>query len=99
MSRTLARIRATTGDDILVRTGRTMTPTPRALAMRDEVRTLGARGNRGLAPARTVDPAPLRRTFTIQGPAGWPAALFQRCCARRPPRRPRWGCGCWRRPR
>ncbi|WP_408630230.1 helix-turn-helix domain-containing protein [Amycolatopsis mongoliensis] len=25
MSRTLARIRATTGDDILVRTGRTMT--------------------------------------------------------------------------
>ncbi|VVJ23181.1 Uncharacterised protein [Amycolatopsis camponoti] len=76
MSRTLARIRATTGDDILVRTGRTMTPTPRALAMRDEVRTLVARANRVLAPARTVDPATLRRTFTIQGHDVLLAALF-----------------------
>ncbi|MFJ9781905.1 LysR family transcriptional regulator [Amycolatopsis sp. NPDC101161] len=76
MSRTLARIRATTGDDILVRTGRTMTPTPRALAMRDEVRTLVARANRVLAPARTVDPATLRRTFTIQGHDALLAALF-----------------------
>ncbi|GAB3140589.1 LysR family transcriptional regulator [Amycolatopsis sp. NPDC004378] len=76
MSRTLARIRATTGDDILVRTGRTMTPTPRALAMRDEVRTLVARANRVLAPARTVDPATLRRTFTVQGHDALLAALF-----------------------
>ncbi|WP_285477429.1 LysR family transcriptional regulator [Amycolatopsis sp. NBRC 101858] len=76
MSRTLARIRATTGDDILVRTGRTMTPTPRALAMRDEVRTLVSRANRVLAPARTVDPATLRRTFTIQGHDALLAALF-----------------------
>jgi DNA-binding transcriptional LysR family regulator len=76
MSRTLARIRATTGDDILVRTGRTMTPTPRALAMRDEVRALVARANRVLAPARTVDPATLRRTFTIQGHDALLAALF-----------------------
>ncbi|MEV7040018.1 LysR family transcriptional regulator [Amycolatopsis sp. NPDC051061] len=76
MSRTLARIRATTGDDILVRTGRTMTPTPRALAMRDEVRALVARANRVLAPARTVDPATLRRTFTVQGHDALLAALF-----------------------
>lgn len=76
MSRTLARIRATTGDDILVRTGRTMTPTPRALAMRDEVRAVVARANRVLAPARTVDPATLRRTFTIQGHDALLAALF-----------------------
>lgn len=32
MSRTLGRIRRATGDQILVRTGRTMTPTPYALA-------------------------------------------------------------------
>ena len=38
MSRTLARIRKATGDDILVRTGRTMTPTPHALALREETR-------------------------------------------------------------
>jgi DNA-binding transcriptional LysR family regulator len=76
VSRSLGRIRRLTGDDILVRTGRTMTPTPRALAMRDEVRTLVARANRVLAPARTVDPATLRRTFTIQGHDALLAALF-----------------------
>ncbi|RSS88859.1 LysR family transcriptional regulator, partial [Streptomyces sp. WAC05950] len=31
MSRSLGRIRHTTGDQILVRTGRTMTPTPYAI--------------------------------------------------------------------
>ena len=35
MSRTLARLRETTGDEILVRAGRAMGPTPRALALRD----------------------------------------------------------------
>jgi DNA-binding transcriptional LysR family regulator len=67
MSRTLGRIRKSTGDDILVRTGRTMTPTPWALAIRDEVRKLVQRAGKVLAPARTLDPATLRRTFTIQG--------------------------------
>jgi DNA-binding transcriptional LysR family regulator len=66
MSRTLSRIRKATGDDILVRTGRTMTPTPRALAIRDEVRELVHRAADVLGPARTLDLAALRRTFTIQ---------------------------------
>jgi DNA-binding transcriptional LysR family regulator len=49
MSRTLARIRQATGDDILVRTGRTMTPTPRALELREETRELVRRGTAVLA--------------------------------------------------
>lgn len=40
MSRSLGRIRRTTGDQILVRTGRTMTPTPYALAVREQVHEL-----------------------------------------------------------
>jgi DNA-binding transcriptional LysR family regulator len=67
MSRTLTRIRKATGDDILVRTGRRMTPTPRAMAIRDEVRALVHRAGEVLAPARTLDLDNLHRTFTIQG--------------------------------
>jgi DNA-binding transcriptional LysR family regulator len=66
MSRTLARIRKATGDDILVRTGRTMTPTPRALALRDEVHLLVQRANNVLSPVQPFDPATLQRTFTIR---------------------------------
>jgi DNA-binding transcriptional LysR family regulator len=44
--------------------------------MRDEVRALVARANRVLAPARTVDPATLRRTFTVQGHDALLAAVF-----------------------
>ena len=40
MSRALARLRATTGDPLLVRAGRGLVPTPRALALRDRVRPL-----------------------------------------------------------
>ena len=35
MSRALARLRATTGDPLLVRAGRGLVPTPRALALRE----------------------------------------------------------------
>lgn len=37
MSRALARLRETTGDPLLVRAGRGLVPTPRALALRDQV--------------------------------------------------------------
>ncbi|MFJ3899821.1 LysR family transcriptional regulator [Streptomyces sp. NPDC090083] len=67
MSRALTRIRKATGDEILVRTGRTMSPTPRALAIRDEVRATVRRAEELLSPARTLDLPNLRRTFTIQG--------------------------------
>jgi DNA-binding transcriptional LysR family regulator len=66
MSRTLARIRKATGDDILVRTGRTMTPTPRALELRDEARELVMRAQAVLTPLTTLEPARLERTFTLR---------------------------------
>lgn len=67
MSRTLTRIRKATGDEILVRTGRTMTPTPRALEIREQVRALVDQASELLTPARTLDLSTLQRTFTIQG--------------------------------
>ncbi|MFL6122950.1 LysR family transcriptional regulator [Actinophytocola sp.] len=76
VSRALTRIRRSTGDDILVRTGRTMTPTPRALAIRDEVRALVRRAGEVLAPARALNLATLRRTFTVQGHDALVGALY-----------------------
>ena len=67
MSRTLSRIRRATGDDILVRTGRVMSPTPRALELRDETRELVRRARAVLTPPRMLDLETLRRVFTIRG--------------------------------
>lgn len=67
MSRTLGRIRRATGDDILVRSGRTMVPTPRALELREETRELVRRAREVLTPARRLDLAGLDRHFTVRG--------------------------------
>ncbi|MFI1412921.1 LysR family transcriptional regulator [Streptomyces sp. NPDC020707] len=66
MSRTLGRIRRATGDEILVRTGRTMTPTPRALALRATVHELVQQARTVLSPDTEVDPAALERTFILK---------------------------------
>jgi DNA-binding transcriptional LysR family regulator len=66
MSRTLGRIRDATGDPILVRTGRTMTLTPRALALRQEVQALVQRAHAVFAPERELDLVKLERTFTVR---------------------------------
>ncbi|WP_410617421.1 LysR family transcriptional regulator [Amycolatopsis sp. lyj-109] len=50
MSRALGRIRRVTGDQILVRTGRTMTPTPYALSIRVQVHDLVQQAESVLAP-------------------------------------------------
>ncbi|MGW1518730.1 LysR family transcriptional regulator [Streptomyces sp. NPDC002287] len=66
MSRSLGRIRRTTGDQILVRTGRTMTPTPYATAVREQVHELLHQVQGVLAPSRELDLATLERTFTLR---------------------------------
>ncbi|MFF3940574.1 LysR family transcriptional regulator [Streptomyces phaeofaciens] len=66
MSRTLGRIRRATGDQILVRTGRTMTPTPRALALRAPVHDLVQQARSVLSPHTEVDLAALERTFILK---------------------------------
>ena len=82
MSRTLGRIRRVTGDQIMVRTGRTMTPTPYAESIRDEVHELVARAHSVLRPDVELDLATLDRTFTLRANAAVVYGLGSRLVAR-----------------
>ncbi|MCF5724613.1 LysR family transcriptional regulator [Pseudomonas syringae] len=66
MSRALARLRETTGDPLLVRAGRGLVPTPRALALREQVGRLVQEAHAVLRPAHSLDMAQLDRTFTLR---------------------------------
>jgi DNA-binding transcriptional LysR family regulator len=66
MSRALARLRETTGDPLLVRAGRGLVPTPRALELRQRVGQLVQDAEAVLRPAGTFDLKRLVRTFTIR---------------------------------
>ncbi|NWL75363.1 LysR family transcriptional regulator [Pseudomonas taiwanensis] len=65
MSRTLARIRDAVGDPILVRAGRGLVPTPRALELREQVRELVEQAS-GLFHSRDVDLSSLTRQFNVR---------------------------------
>ncbi|MEJ2626881.1 MAG: LysR family transcriptional regulator, partial [Pseudolabrys sp.] len=71
MSRALARLRETTGDPLLVRAGRGLVPTPRALELRDRVGRLVQDGEAVLRPAEVLDLKQLTRTFTIRASEGF----------------------------
>lgn len=66
MSRTLARIREAVGDPILVRSGRGLIPTPRALQLREQVRGVLEQAHSVFHAGREVDLATLERTFSIR---------------------------------
>ena len=66
MSRTLARIRDAIGDPILVRAGRKLVPTPRALVLRGRVQAIVAEAQNLLHSGKTLIPGALERTFTIR---------------------------------
>lgn len=66
MSRTLARIRAAVGDPILVRAGRGLAPTPRALQLREQVRGVLEQAHALFNTGREIDLATLERTFSIR---------------------------------
>src|SRR5687767_7598827 len=63
-SHALARLRQLLDDPILVRAGRRLVPSPRALRLRAELRQLLEGVERLLGPDE-VAPARLRRSFTI----------------------------------
>lgn len=65
VSRTLARLRRVYGDPLLVRAGRQLVPTPRALELRFEVSALVEQGRALLAKPDTVDPTALVRSFAL----------------------------------
>jgi DNA-binding transcriptional LysR family regulator len=71
MSRALARLRDTTGDPLLVRAGRGLVPTPRALELRERVRQLVQDAEAVLRPAETLDLRQLVRTFTLRASEGF----------------------------
>ncbi len=71
MSRTLARLRETTGDPLLVRAGRGLVPTPRALELREQVGPLVQQAQALLRPAEALDLARLDRTFTLRASDGF----------------------------
>ncbi|HMK80406.1 MAG TPA: LysR family transcriptional regulator [Xanthobacteraceae bacterium] len=71
MSRALARLRQTTGDPLLVRAGRGLVPTPRALSLRAQVSGLVQDAEAVLRPAETIDLRKLSRTFTLRASEGF----------------------------
>ena len=72
MSRALARLRESTGDELLVRAGRAMVLTPHALALRDRVRELAQESRAVLHPAGAdMDPRTLQHLFTIRANDGF----------------------------
>jgi DNA-binding transcriptional LysR family regulator len=71
MSRALARLRAATGDPLLVRAGRGLVATPRALALTGLVSELVQDAEAVLRPAEALDLRELRRTFTLRASEGF----------------------------
>jgi DNA-binding transcriptional LysR family regulator len=71
MSRALARLRGTTGDPLLVRAGRGLVPSPRALELRERVSRLVQDGEAVLRPAQNLDLEQLVRTFTLRTSEGF----------------------------
>lgn len=71
MSRALARLRESTGDPLLVRAGRGLVPTPRALELRERVRIVVEEAETLLRPVAAFDMRRLSRTFTLRSSDGF----------------------------
>jgi DNA-binding transcriptional LysR family regulator len=71
MSRALARLRVVTGDELLVRAGRKLVPTPRAVQMRQKVGELVQEAHSLLRPAEGLNLSKLQRHFTLRTSDGF----------------------------
>jgi DNA-binding transcriptional LysR family regulator len=71
MSRALGRLRRTTGDPLLVRAGRGLVPTRRALELRERVSQLVQDGEAALRPVAKLNLRELVRTFTLRTSEGF----------------------------
>ncbi len=71
MSRALARLRDTTGDPLLVRTGRKLVPTPRALELREVTAQLVEDIEAALSPMHDVDLQAVSQIFTLRSSDGF----------------------------
>ncbi|MEI2296628.1 LysR family transcriptional regulator [Ensifer sp. MJa1] len=88
MSRALARLREATGDPLLVRAGRGLVPTPRALELSSRIGPLVENAEAMLRPAEALDLGKLTRTFTLRNREGFVenfgAALIARVARQAP---------------
>jgi DNA-binding transcriptional LysR family regulator len=80
-SRTLGRIRQAFGDPILVRAGRGLVPTPRALAIQERLHQLIEEAHALVELGRDVELATLRRTFVIRANEAMSSVLAARLVA------------------
>ena len=71
MSRALARLRETVGDPLLVRAGRGLVPTPRAVELRERVGQVVQEAEAVLRPAERLNLKQLDRTFTLRASEGF----------------------------
>jgi DNA-binding transcriptional LysR family regulator len=71
MSRALERLRRTMGDPLLVRAGRGLVPTPRAIEFRERAHQLVLDAEAVLRPAENLDLQQLVRTFTLRTSEGF----------------------------
>jgi DNA-binding transcriptional LysR family regulator len=71
MSRALARLRRTVGDPLLVKAGRGLVPTPRALELRGRVGQVVEDAKAVLSPVGVLDLGALSRTFTLRTSEGF----------------------------
>lgn len=88
MSRSLARLRAATGDPLLVRAGRGLVPSPRAQALRESIGPLVQEALATLRPAAALQLDRLAREFTLRTREGFVenfgAALLARVASEAP---------------
>jgi DNA-binding transcriptional LysR family regulator len=82
MSRALARLRETTGDPLLVRAGRGLVPTPRAIELRERVGQLVQDGQAVLRPTEKLELKQLVRTFTLRTSDGFAESFGPNLIAR-----------------
>lgn len=71
MSRALARLREAVGDPLLVRAGRGLVPTPRALELRERASQWVEEAQAMLRPAKKPNLKQLARTFTLRTSEGF----------------------------
>jgi DNA-binding transcriptional LysR family regulator len=82
MSRALARLRQTTGDPLLVRAGRGLVPTLRALELRSRVSHIVEDAEAALRPAASLDLKRLHKVFTLRNRDGFVENFGTRLMAR-----------------
>jgi DNA-binding transcriptional LysR family regulator len=82
MSRSLARLRKATGDPLLVRAGRGLVASPRAMQLRDSVSQLVHAAEAALRPVAALDLDRLDRTYTFRASEGFVENFGARLLAR-----------------